>query len=110
MFYLAGLVEAFGKFSRLLKPGFNRINPCSEEVHEVDMKIKLLSTGRNVTLTKDNVKLTIETCVAFRIVNPILVYYKIGSELNRGVIELVISSFRKVIGENNLQTILTQRH
>jgi erythrocyte band 7 integral membrane protein len=25
-----GLVETFGKFSRLLKPGFNLINPCSE--------------------------------------------------------------------------------
>jgi regulator of protease activity HflC (stomatin/prohibitin superfamily) len=31
---LVGLVEKFGRFNRLLKPGFNLINPCSEEVFD----------------------------------------------------------------------------
>lgn len=74
----AGLVEGFGKFTRLLKPGFNRINPCSEEVREVDMRIRVLGTGSHTTITKDNVKISIETSIAFRVVNPIIVYYKMG--------------------------------
>ena len=27
---IVGLVESFGRFNRLLKPGLNMINPCSE--------------------------------------------------------------------------------
>ena len=30
IFKVAGIVEEFGRFKRLLKPGFNLINPCSE--------------------------------------------------------------------------------
>lgn len=45
------------------------------------MKIRLLSTGRNVTITKDNVKLTVETSIAFRVTNPIIVYYRLGAGL-----------------------------
>lgn len=73
------MIESFGKFSRLLRPGFNRINPCSEEVREIDMKIRILSTGGSEVITKDNVKLSIETSVAYRVVNPVLVYYRIGN-------------------------------
>jgi len=29
---IAGIVEEFGKFNRLINPGFNMINPCTEEV------------------------------------------------------------------------------
>lgn len=102
-------MEAFGKFTRLLKPGFNRINPCSEEVREVDMRIRVIGTGIHVAITKDNVKINIETSVAFRVTNPIIVYYQIGNELNRAVVELVISSFRKVLGMHVLQDVLTDR-
>jgi regulator of protease activity HflC (stomatin/prohibitin superfamily) len=62
------------------------------------MRIRVLGTGRNEVITKDNVKITIETSVAFRIINPIIAYYRLGHELNRAVVELVISSFRKILG------------
>jgi hypothetical protein len=44
----------------------------------VDMKIKVLNVGRNVTMTKDNVKLTIDSSIAFRITNPIISHYVLG--------------------------------
>lgn len=73
------------------------------------MRIRLLSTGRNVVISRDNVKLTVETSIAFRVVNPIIVFYKLGGELERAVMELVISSFRKIIGSHLLQDVLTDR-
>jgi regulator of protease activity HflC (stomatin/prohibitin superfamily) len=50
------------------------------------MRIKVMGTGTNVAITKDNVKINIETSVAFRVTNPIIVYYQIGQGLNRAVI------------------------
>ena len=55
----AGLVESFGRFSRMLKPGINLINPCAEEVREVDLRIIGLPVGKHPTITKDNVKVDV---------------------------------------------------
>lgn len=51
------------------------INPCSEEVSEVDMRLKLLPTGEHTTITNDNVNIRIKTSIAYRITNPICTYY-----------------------------------
>lgn len=51
------------------------INPCTEEVAEVDMRIKLLDAGQHPTITKDNVKVVIKASLAYRITNPIISYY-----------------------------------
>ena len=82
----AGLVESFGKFKRLLKPGFNMINPCSEEVAEVDLRMRVINVGRHVTMTKDSVKLDIDASVAFRVINPIIAHYVLGINMNRALI------------------------
>ncbi len=43
------------------------------------MKIKVLDVQKQLTMTKDNVRLTIDASVAFRITNPVLSYYVIGN-------------------------------
>ena len=81
-----GLVESFGRFSRLLKPGFNLINPCADEVTQVDLRIKTLRAGRHVVITKDNVNLTIEASIAYRVVNPIISHYILGNQINHALV------------------------
>lgn len=71
------------------------------------MRIRLLATGSNLIITRDNVKVSIETSVAFRVTNPVLVYYRIGGELDKSVRELVVASFRTVLASRNLQEILS---
>ena len=56
---IVGLVESFGRFSRLLKPGFNLINPCADEVTQVDLRIQTVRAGKHAVITKDNVNLSI---------------------------------------------------
>ena len=104
-----GLVEEFGKFSRLLKPGFNLINPCSEEVETVDLRLRVMSVGRHQTMTKDNVKADLDASVSFRITNPVVSQYKLGRNLNRALIELTISSLRDTIGQYTLDSVLVER-
>jgi regulator of protease activity HflC (stomatin/prohibitin superfamily) len=53
----------------------------------VDLKIKVLNVGRNITMTKDNVKLTIDSSIAYRITNPIISHYVLG---NKNVIKETI--------------------
>lgn len=42
------------------------------------MKINVLNLGKNITMTKDNVKLTIDASVAYRVTNPVIAFYVLG--------------------------------
>ena len=42
------------------------------------MKINILDVGRHVIMTKDQVKITIESSIAYRITNPIIAHYVLG--------------------------------
>ena len=106
---LAGLVEEFGQFKKLLLPGFNIINPCSEEVREIDLRIKLFSVGSHRFITKDNVEVAVQTSVAYRIVNPIKAYYVLGEQTDEALRELTAASMRTVIGEHILEEVITNR-
>ena len=102
-------MEEFGKFSRMLKPGFNLINPCSEEVTLVDLRLRVMNVGRHQTMTKDNVKADIDASVSFRVINPVVSQYVLGRNLNRALIELTVSSLRDTIGQYNLDSMLVER-
>lgn len=107
---VAGIVEQFGRFTRLLKPGFNYINPCSEEVTEIEMQMKTVTLGKQVAMTKDNIQLTVETIVYYRIINPLKVKYSLGvGAIFQAVKEAAHASIRTTIGENVLDKILSQR-
>lgn len=58
------------------------------------MKINILNLGKNVTMTKDNVKLTIDASVAYRVTNPVIAFYVLGNNLNRALHESTTSSIR----------------
>ena len=51
---------------------FNMINPFSEDVSTVDLRLRVMSVGRNQTITKDNVKANLDASVSFRVTNPIV--------------------------------------
>lgn len=42
------------------------------------MRINILNLGKNVTMTKDNVKLTVDASVAYRVTNPVIAFYVLG--------------------------------
>jgi len=73
------------------------------------MKVQIINPGINQSITKDNVKLSIASSVAFRVTNPILSFYILGSQLHHALIESTQSSIRNVIGENVLDEILAHR-
>ena len=58
----------------------------------------MLNVGKHQALTKDNVKITIEASVSFRVVNPIISHYVLGNNLIRSLIELTVASLRDNIG------------
>lgn len=62
------------------------------------MRIKILTTGSISCITKDNVKVTVMSSIAYRITNPIQAYYILGNRLNNALVEASHSSIRNIIG------------
>jgi regulator of protease activity HflC (stomatin/prohibitin superfamily) len=68
-----------------------------------------MNVGRHPTQTKDNVKLDVDASVSFRVINPIISHYVLGSNLNRALQELTISSLRDMVGQYTLDHVLAER-
>lgn len=50
-----GLVSRFGQFYKAVDPGLVQVNVCTESLRIVDVKIQIISIGRQVVITRDNV-------------------------------------------------------
>ncbi len=52
-----GLVTKFGRFYKAVDPGLVKVNPLSERLLQVDVKIQIVEVPKQVCMTKDNVTL-----------------------------------------------------
>jgi regulator of protease activity HflC (stomatin/prohibitin superfamily) len=75
------VLQKFGRFSRVIKPGFHVINPWTETVIPIDMKTNIMALQPQKIMTKDTVTLQIETVVYYRTVDPYKMLYKLGTSL-----------------------------
>ena len=50
-----GLVSRFGQFYKSVDPGLTYVNVCTESLRVVDVKVQIISIGRQKVITRDNV-------------------------------------------------------
>ncbi|KLU91508.1 erythrocyte band 7 integral membrane protein [Magnaporthiopsis poae ATCC 64411] len=65
-----GLVTKFGRFYKAVDPGLVKINPLSERLVQVDVKIQIVEVPKQVCMTKDNVTLNLTSVIYYHIVSP----------------------------------------
>jgi erythrocyte band 7 integral membrane protein len=65
-----GLVSRFGQFYQSVDPGLVKINPCSESLRIVDVKIQLITVPQQRVTTKDNVSLELDSVIYWHVSNP----------------------------------------
>jgi len=95
------VLQKFGRFDKVIKPGFHVINPWTESVIQIDMKTNILALQPQKIITKDTVSLQIETVVYYRTVDPYKLVYKLGTNLNEirmFIAEMSYSALRTVAG------------
>jgi len=77
--YSAGVVERFGKFNRVARPGLQLLVPYCETVRMFDLQVRQ-ATVNVETKTKDNVFVTIPVSVQYQVVETKVfdAYYKLS--------------------------------
>jgi SPFH domain / Band 7 family len=97
-----GLVTKLRKFSRAVEPGLVKVNPPSERLIQVDVKIQIVKVPRQVCITKGSVTLSLTYVSYYPIVSPHKAAFGI-SNIRQALIEHTQNTLRHVVGARVLQ-------
>ena len=103
------VVERLGKYNRTLDPGLKLLVPFVDSVRtKVDMREQVVSFPPQPVITADNLVVSIDTVLYFRVVDPVRATYEIANFL-QAIEQLTVTTLRNVIGSMDMETALTSR-
>ncbi|OKL63496.1 hypothetical protein UA08_01553 [Talaromyces atroroseus] len=103
-----GLIRRFGRFERAVDPGLVKVNPLSERLTTVDVKIQIVEVPRQVCMTKDNVTLNLTSVIYYHIISPHKAAFGIA-DVRQALIERTQTTLRHVVGARVLQDVIERR-
>jgi regulator of protease activity HflC (stomatin/prohibitin superfamily) len=103
------VVERLGKYHRTLTPGLNILVPFVDAVRtKVDLREQVVSFPPQPVITSDNLVVSIDTVLYFKVVDPVKATYEIANFL-QAIEQLTVTTLRNVIGSMDLERALTSR-
>ena len=103
------IIERLGKFHKIADAGLTIIIPFIDHVRSiVSLKQQTMDVPPQDVITKDNVTITIDTVVFYRILEPAKAVYEIQS-LKKGIEYLSVTTIRDIVGKMDLDSTFTSR-
>jgi regulator of protease activity HflC (stomatin/prohibitin superfamily) len=103
------VVERLGKYKRTLSPGLNLLIPFVDAVRsKKDMREQVVSFPPQPVITSDNLVVSIDTVLYFKVVDAVRATYEI-SDFLQAIEQLTVTTLRNVIGSLDLERALTSR-
>jgi regulator of protease activity HflC (stomatin/prohibitin superfamily) len=104
------LVEFLGRYDgKKLEPGLNFITPfLSQVVFQETIREKVLEIPPQNCITRDNVSISVDAVVYWRIMNIERAYYKVQN-LQAAIVNLVLTQIRSQLGKLELNETFTAR-
>ena len=103
------VLERFGQFFRVLEPGWHFTIPFADFVRKrVSTKQQILDIQPQAVITKDNVKISIDNVIFYRVLNAKDAVYNI-EDYKSGIIYSTITNMRNIVGNMTLDEVLSGR-
>lgn len=103
------IIERLGKFHKIADAGLTIIIPFFDQVRSVvSLKQQTMDIPPQGVITKDNVTITIDTVVFYKITDPAKAVYEIQS-LKKGIEYLAITTIRDIVGKMDLDSTFSSR-
>ncbi|ACR14480.1 SPFH domain-containing protein [Teredinibacter turnerae] len=102
-------VERWGRFTRVLKPGFNLIVPFVDKIGRRQIVMEqVLDVEPQEVISADNAMVTTDAVCFFQVIDPIKASYEVN-DLPRAMQNLVMTNIRAVLGSMELDAMLSNR-
>ncbi|MHC6178988.1 SPFH domain-containing protein [Clostridium sp. JNZ X4-2] len=103
------IVERLGQFHRTLEPGWHFIIPFADFVRrKVSTKQQILDIEPQSVITQDNVKISIDNVIFYKVLSPKDAIYNI-EDYRAGIIFSTITNMRNIVGNMTLDEVLSGR-
>ena len=103
------VVERFGKYDKVLEPGWHFIIPFIDFVRrKVSTKQQILDVQPQSVITKDNVKILVDNVIFYKLLNARDAVYNI-EDYKSGIVYSATTNMRNILGNMTLDEILSGR-
>ncbi len=103
------IIERLGKYHKTADAGLTIIIPFFDHVRSVvSLKQQTMDIPPQGVITKDNVTITIDTVVFYKVTDPAKAVYEIQS-LRKGIEYLAITTIRDIVGKMDLDETFSSR-
>ena len=106
--YERGVVLRFGRFSHVKQPGIRFLFPFVDVMYKIDLRIVTMDVPKQEMMTRDNVPVTVDAVVYFRVVNPEDALLKIEN-FGRATGLIAQTTLRGTVGQASLDELLSER-
>jgi len=107
--YELGVVFRFGRLlPEIRSPGLRFIVPIADQMTKVSMQTVVLDVPAQGAITRDNVTVTVDAVVYFRVIDPVKALVNVR-DYPYAVSQVSQTSLRTVIGDADLDTLLSDR-
>ncbi len=106
--YERGIKFRFGKFNKIMNPGWNIIIPIIDSYKKVDVRTKAVDVPEQEAITKDNVSIKINAVLYYKIFDASKAVLAVEN-FNYAVSQLAQTTMRNAVGSVSLDELLSER-
>ncbi len=106
--YERGILFQFGKYKKILNPGWNLVLPIIESYQKVDIRTKAVDVPEQDAITKDNVSVRINAVIYYKIFDASKAVIAV-ERYQYAVSQLAQTTMRNAVGAVSLDDLLGER-
>lgn len=106
--YERGILFRFGRFSKILRPGWHFVFPIIHSYKKVDIRTKAVDVPEQEAITRDNVSIKINAVLYYKVFDASKAILAVQN-YNYAVGQLAQTTMRNIVGSVSLDELLTER-
>lgn len=106
--YERGILFTFGRYTKMIDPGWRIIIPVFQSLQKVDIRTKAVEVPYQDAITRDNVSCKINAVIYYKIVDAAKSMIEVENVWN-AVSQLAQTTMRNIAGELSLDQLLSER-
>ena len=106
--YERGVKFQFGKYSKIVEPGWCLVLPVIQSMRKIDIRTKVIDVPEQDAITKDNISIKINAVLYFKLFDASLAVLAV-EDFRYATSQLALTTMRNAVGEVTLDELLSER-